>query len=484
MKTWKRAFLYLIRKKTRSILLVLILFVMAIFIVVGNAMRTSTMQQIDKIRRNLGTSFTVAADTQNESLYEEYVSDGENLGYIFSGKRLTPQLVGEIEKVEGIVDYEINKYTIVSTNLNLRGGTYENAEPHEYMDAETLDIYRHSTLAIFCGNGDMNVNFRTGAFSISDGRNILKEDRSSVIISEYLAKKNVLSVGDTIVLESKRGIFEINSENPGEVFGDPLEVKIVGIFSVNFEQEASVYTPESQYAENFLYIDQYTGAQLKQNESELFGEDDQYRAVTFFVENPEELESVMNQVMETIDLSGLKVSLDDSAYSASIKPLRQINTFAIILIICGSIGCAVIFYLILSLWIKGRIREIGILISVGVGKRKIIWQMMLECTAIATIALLIALISAVPIANLFFHAATELTTSQKNQESFTTEVELGEALPTITKISSEKVELSYETSVKDYIVLIVITYAITSLSVLAASVQILKVSPKTLLQSG
>lgn len=479
MKTWKRAGLYLIRKKARSILLILITFVMTTFIVAGNAMRTSANQQIEAIRQNLGSSFVVAADTQNESLYEEQY-DEEYSYSLFIGRTLSPELIEEIKNVKGIKDYEIKDYVIVWGDLSLREGLWAQVTEDEYHTKEELKTHRKKANAVICGDGEMNVNFRTGALSISEGRNLSAEDQSSIVISEYLAKKNNLSIGDTIQLETKRGIYE-PTDTPMETLGKPVRLKLIGIFSVNFGQEISMLTLEQEVADNMLFIDQKSGLQLKNNLKLLFPGEDSYSEVTFFVNDPKELESTMNKVKETVDLKGLKVSLDDSAYSASVKPLRQISIFSTVLMICGIGGFIVIFYMILSLWIKGRMHEIGILLSVGLRKAEIIWQMVLEGIVIVSFALILTIATAPYAVDLSFHAATAATAPNGRQLGYEVEMEYGEALPVITKVSSEKVKLTYDTAEKDYPILIVSTYAISSLSILMASIQIMKVSPKKLL---
>ena len=482
MNIWKRAGLYLIRKKYRSILLILLLFVMATLTVAGNSMRASAGQEIDMIRKNLGSSFVIAADTNNQSLYEEQ-HDQEYSYSIFTGKRITPQLVEEIISKEGVIDYEIKSSIKVWSNLRLREASWSDFTPIPEISEEQAKLWSESPNAIICGNGETNVNFRTGAFSIISGRNVLKDDQSAIVISEYLAEKNNLSVGDPVVLETKTGHYG-PSDNPFETLGNPVNVKIVGIFSVNFQQEVDMFTNESECAENFLFIDQYSGSILRNNLRELYPGENTYNEVTFFVDNPENLEAVLENVKAQVDLSGLNVSLDDSAYSASIKPLRQIEIFSTVLLVAGTIGCAVILYLILSLWIKTRIHEIGILLSIGINKRKIIGQMLLECATVVSLSLVLSIAAAPYAADLFFHIAEEATAPKEGQESYIVEKEYGNPLPSINKVSSEKVELISKISWTNYVVLIILAYAISSLSVLAASVQIMKISPKTLLQSG
>ena len=64
------------------------------------------------------------------------------------------------------------------------------------------------------------MNFRIGAFSIVKGRNILEDDKSAIVISEYLAEQNQVSVGDKVFLETKVGVFQ-PSDTPFETMGNP-----------------------------------------------------------------------------------------------------------------------------------------------------------------------------------------------------------------------------------------------------------------------
>ncbi len=47
-----------------------------------------------------------------------------------------------------------------------------------------------------CYNSDMHEYFRTGAFQLIEGRHIQPDDKYAVVISDVLAGRNGLSVGD------------------------------------------------------------------------------------------------------------------------------------------------------------------------------------------------------------------------------------------------------------------------------------------------
>lgn len=482
MKTWNRAILYLIRKKGRSILLIILIFIMASLILAGNALRMSAKKEIENIRKNLGSSFTVAADTNNSALYEER-TDKPYPYSVFVGATISPELLDNILDTEDIVDYDIDSYELAWTDLQLRPGLYADLTETPTSTEEEILLYRQTTEAVICANGEKNTNFRTGAFFISEGRNIVSEDKFVAVISEYAAEKNRITVGDTITLETNRGIFE-PCDDPFERWGVPVELEIIGIFAVNFEQETSYLTPEGHYADNLIFTDQTTGAQLKENR----GADqtqEPYGEVTFFVDDPENLENVMTQVKDSVDLTGLLISLDDTAYMASVRPLKQISIFAFILMFSGAFGCIIILCLILTLWIRGRTHEIGILLSIGIRKGKIITQIMIECMIITAISLVLTLGSARVMTNGFFNLAKKMTTPKTSEENYTLEVELGESVPTITKVSSgDPVNLEYNDSGQNMLFLVIVVCLISCGSVLLASVQIMKISPNRLLQSG
>lgn len=472
MKVWKRAGLYLIRKKSRSIILFLLLFVMANLIMVGNAMRRSADDEIERIRKKLGCSFVVAADTDNPLLYEERF-DEEYPYKVFIGRGVTRQLIKEILNVQGVIDYDIKDYKKIWTELDLRPGMWAELPENEHITEEEIAVWRHVTNAVICGNSEMNINFRTGAFSITEGRSLTESDSYSALVSEYFAEKNNLTVGDYITVETKTGFLKA-SKNPSETIGIPVKLEVAGIFSANFEQEASVFTPEYYYADNLLFVDQTAGLQLHRNQEILFPAQEAYDEATFFVNNPKRLEKVMKDVKQSTDLSELLIYLDDSAYSASIKPLKQISLFSCILVISGSVGAATALYFIFDLWMKSRIHEIKIYMSIGISRKELIRQLLLEGVIITSISLLASLSFAQTVTNGCFYLAVAMTEPEEEKEAYNVEISYEEALPRISKVSAETVKLSYDISVTDIIFLLTAAYGISCVSILTVSLQTIK----------
>ena len=93
----------------------------------------------------------------------------------------------------------------------------------------------------------------------------------------------------------------------------------------------------------------------------------------------------MNINWSNIDFEkNTKIFDDISTTVGSIKGIIQIITYSII------VGGCIVLSLILILWLRERIYEIGILLSIGIGKREIIGQFILELVFISIPSLFIS----------------------------------------------------------------------------------------------
>ena len=201
------------------------------------------------------------------------------------------------------------------------------------------------------------------------------------------------------------------------------------------------------------------------------------------MEDPQNLEAVMKRVKEQVDLSNLIVSLDDSAYQASVKPLRQIGIFARILLISGVLGCLAILGFLLKLWTGSRTHEIGILLSIGINRKKVLWQILLETMILASVSIILISVCAPFFTNAFFHASVEITAPDQKEEHYTIKTKRGEYLPTVSQVSIEEVNLTNTYTWAEAAWGIGLIYGCSLISALSASAKIMKFTPGILLQS-
>ncbi len=498
MNAIKRAILYLKRKKARALLLFSLLFLMSLTVLVGFSLKGSTERELERLRLSMASGFVLKADTDNE-MYQERTDFGNGASAThYAGPTVTDEMVKKICSLDGVEDYVVaGEAHEAWTDVTLRSGMYAtlNPDPNPNMDElipyteEYLTMRRHSVSVYPCRNGGRHKNFRTGAFSIADGRNLEEDDRFKAVVSDWLAEENGLSVGDTLTLETKEGNYDFTKE-PLKIWGESVEVEIVGLFHANFSQPASDMTLEQCYVENIIYADQDTYIRLQDNlkghaRYEDVGEYyDKHTEVEFLVSDPGQVDAIMEQVrnLEGIDMENMELEADSSAYEASAVPYRQVRFFSLLLLVLVLCGMGIVLYLLGRLWMQGRRREIGILRSVGIGKGEILWQMLAESFAVSFAAIALAVLLSGLAAEKCADAAERLAAPKEGQEAYVVK-EDQYFMPQITKTSSDEVLLDGAVSSGTIGFAALFVCGISGISVLLSFAKISGMETKRLLQS-
>ncbi len=218
----------------------------------------------------------------------------------------------------------------------------EDAKVVSIKQGVTLDSlpeeYKNVVSVVGTNNTSKHVLFRSGVFTLTSGKDIDSKDKNSILIHSDLAKKNHLKVGDTIVLNSHT-------------------YTIKGIFE---GKKHETYTGlSSDLSENTVFVD--------------------YQSLDTNIVTKLTIDSNdLKKVQSLYPSSEYVVSKDTKAYQSSLESIQsmkhmiQILSFSII--VCG----LVVLSLVLVLWLRDRIHEIGILLSIGKSKIEIIFQFVLE----------------------------------------------------------------------------------------------------------
>lgn len=483
LSVWKRAVLYLTRKKARSLFLFFYMLCMACFLFVSVFFKEGADKELARLRKTFATGFVLETDSENEA----YISQIELNGMMqktYTGPMITDQTIEEILGIGGVTDYTLSNCDEYAwTDLKLKQGLFSNTEPHGIHTEEELEVDRQGILAYPCRNGDRHMNFSTGALEISQGRNLKEGDTFKAVISEGLAERNGLSVGSSFVIATKEGMYR-PSKTPGRNWGKPMELEVAGIFHMNIFQQESPYTSEDGYLENNIYVDLGTYARLQEN---IYGNWDEitdsgYSEVTFFVEDPENLDSVMEEVKKRADTDGMLIYADNTSYQASAKPYSQIRTFAAALFWICVLGSSAILFLLMKMWVQGRRREVGILLSIGMKKGKIIGQMLLECFILSALAVSLSVLLSGTLAGVSSRAVEKMTDKGEQKEPYRLTME-SKLYPVVELNAAEKAKLPDEVTFGMLLLLVCFVNGISVGSTFLASIQVLEIEPGNLLQS-
>lgn len=400
MNELERAFLYIKRKKTNIIVLV-ILIILILTALLSIAIFQGSKEAQKNIRQSLGASFKMTAIINEDPVYRE-VTTLPNGGTItsYKGPLIDDQMIQKIMGHKGVVNYSVdNNWTpMYIEDISLFPGLYANTIQRANTDpryAEDLTedekkvkIIRANTTSLYgCTDSSLQHYFLTGSFELCAGRKINNQDSGVVLISDKLAEKNDIELGDTINVEMRECLYLYDGASDKNL-GQPLDLEVIGLFHVNSSQSVNQYTAESEIADNMMFISQSDIKTL----NEYGGYNTEYDEVTFFVQDPKQLKSIISNVEKDndIDWDNFYIEEDDTLYGDAIKPLKNMNIFLAGLVIATFIITFITFYIILTIRVKDRKHEIGIYLSIGIAKKKIVLQLLLECTIIMSAAYIVA----------------------------------------------------------------------------------------------
>ena len=214
-------------------------------------------------------------------------------------------------------------------------------------------------------NTKRNILFSSGVFTIKEGKNIGENDKNSIIVHEELAKQNNLKLGDEVDLEL------LDIEKSGKTKSHKF--KIIGIFS---GKKQETYTGlSSDFSENMVFVD-YSTSQEILNKSE---NNKIANKILMYSSSAESTDLALNKLKELkIDESKYFVEKDSNAFEESLESVSGIKHIIKIMTYSIMLGGMVVLSLVLILWLRERIYEIGIFLSIGISKLQIIMQFIFE----------------------------------------------------------------------------------------------------------
>ncbi len=364
-----RAVLYTVRKWKKTLLVFALLLAIMILVLSGLAIADAQEEQSAELRGTTGVSFTVSRNTATGGW------GSGNGGSYSTQEYLTPDMMEQIASVDGIKAYNASIRTILCLS-NTKGQWLEQLEPtgHALVDCQ---FYSYG-----CFNSEYHSLFLSGALVLCDGKAVDMSDDNEIVISKEIADKHGLKVGDTI-----------QAVNTPLSDDQTMELEIVGVFEVvadktderNNFNEASYY----DYANN-AFVSEAAMKGLLENYADVG-----YASADFFVSDPEQLEVIIHQVqsINSINWNNFLVTANDEVYERVSNSISDTSTLITTLVIITTVISMVLIILILSISIRSRKHEIGILLATGIGKTVILLQYVLEIFLVAIAAFPLAYLS-------------------------------------------------------------------------------------------
>ncbi len=366
----KRSLLYLFRKWKISILLLLILFMVVTLTLSGIAVLNAEEQKTEEFKEATGTSFSIERNYGSGGMG----TDEKGNTYLKSDA-ITEDMIKEIGGIEGISGYNA---TVESISCVLKDGKYI---PHSKDDLVGWDEVDSHTMSITNINSKYSNYFISNIFELVEGEHITQDTENSIIVSDAYAKKNNLKIGDTLTV--------VNDPQNDDPF---VDVKIIGIFrvvtdAVDDSDGKKIYDLAAYFEYNdYVFLSNDLSNKLYVNYDD--SGNGVYDVVDFYVSNPENLDSIIQEVKSIKDINwkNFNIYTDDEVYQNTEESVDNSSTLIISLIVIAIIVSISIISIIVFMSIKERRREIGILLSIGKSKVIIMFQFIIEMMIIAGIA--------------------------------------------------------------------------------------------------
>lgn len=487
----KRGFLGITRKKGKSFILLAVIFILGNLISGAISISQATGNVETSIKERLGAAATIDIDQKKiNSLSESELMEVEF-------EDIDIDLIKEIGELSYVKYYDYNMST--------------------YMGSESIEAYYGEDMGedsdenIFIGGPSMDfelkginyapvLDFEEQKAKLVDGR-VFTEDEiadgtSVAIISKKLAENNNLHVGDTFTLDN--AIYDYNDEGEEELLASrDVVLEIIGVFEsqsikedqddssdngmmdfMDFDYQNTIYvsneivSTENKYQmEEYMKMDEEYAAMMEGEEQESFD----YYEPMFVLNSPEDSEAFEEEVAPLLpDLYTVNSATDQ--YNDIAGPVESMSKLAKYVLIAAVIATVLITGLVVLLFLRDRKHELGIYLSLGERRGRVVGQILIEVMVVAFIGITLSLFSG----NLLAGQVSDAMMKADTNESFDDMMYFNEFQ---TDLTTEDVLDSYEVSLNSTYILVF--YGIGLLTILISTiiplVYIVRLNPKKIL---
>lgn len=508
----KRTFRALRSEVKQSLSVMVVFFSMLILASGAISVRQAIINTDVNLRRQLPAIATIHLDEEAFLQFREEASDWVDVD-LLTGNMIRD--IGSLPQVRAY-DYTAWGYDFFSESISRPFLTEmylsnhpESAVPNDFHSLRA----RGALVEQFILRGTQNsepLDVKAGLIQLVQGRLFeeweIAQGASVALVSDEFLNENQLQLGDFLNMEHRifpepsAGSLDIvdwyQPENqllatnfPLEIIGvfhyEPAEVMEMHDFFQYTEIINRIYVPNRLVESTFplygkvLFSDDLEARQFLEEVESLL----QYENLVFLLHDPLLMDDFKDEVMEILPdfwmVSDLSNVYGDIA--AAMISLNQIADG----LLWGSLGASIIMVGLLSVFfLKGRKREMGIYLALGLGKFRLISQYLLEILLLGIIALGLSLGTGHLLASqISIHHLRHYLAASPEEEYFRIQAGTPESLGFRFEMSQEEMLASFDTSINRSSVLIFITISLGTilLSAIVPIIWVLKLKPKDIL---
>ncbi|MGV3011688.1 ABC transporter permease [Streptococcus thoraltensis] len=451
MSFFTRAIYYLHRKKAKTIINFLLFSTVASFLVAMLSLSASVSGAIVK-KHHLTQTLTLTPSNI-------FVGDGHGSGEL-PEKAL--QKIASYPEVENFVP-SVSSYANLEDAKLVPIGTAEG------------DYRREELAAIITVEGISNSHkdnrFQTGMLKLKSGRHIKANDHHKILVHKDFAKHNNLKVGDYLTL----------GRDPLRYIGKdktPLKVEIIGIFSGKTFNRPNF---NDELVSNTLLSDTSLA-------SDLFGftkGKTLYSEATYSLKKSAKVKAFITKVkqnVEDVNWQNYQLTEQNPALKSYNRSIGLLQKTVKRLVVVTMIASGVLLILLLIFNIYNRLRECGVLLALGKSKLDIISQYIVENILLAIPSFVVASLIGKTLGQWLANRTVDSVTRTVREEVMKQLGGYSLGADSQTDLIMQTVKhFQVNLSAKELISMVVISGGLIILGILAASVPIMLLKPKDIL---
>jgi len=529
-----RAFKNVTRKYSKSILLILTFFLIGNLVIVGLGVSNASNSAKILTRKKMRAVVTYKVDYEKVWAYMDSIEDEDERQKFYEDyPRVKLEDVKEfiaderVKTANALASYmwysdENNSLDYVHLN-NKREEQESDSSEQCYMDetgASVCETYKEPYFMIRCNMFPGMIEFEDGGYKIKEGRfytqDEIDEGAPVAVISENLALTNGLNVGDTITLANNYP--NLNTQRMG-ITSEEMEYsfEIIGIYthnspltpdSSNFEWASAYMNPDnmifmpttSAYLATLAYDQKNFDYYAKTNPEEEYYQNEENRPseenmmkninienATLLLNDPLDVDKFVEDYKGDVS-QFTSLDANNEEFKKLAKPLDTLSMYANFIVWLVVINAVVIISLVTALTLKTREYEIGVLLSIGASKIKVIAQFFIELALVAIIGFSLAVISGSLISKKVGARVLEyqIATSDLNEEEgYDYDYFDPWSADYTTEISLDDLVAEYEVTISPLIIaeIYIMGLGIVLISVIIPSFMIMRYNPKKILMN-
>lgn len=484
MNLLKRAILSILGRPSKSIILLITIFILGNVLAGAYLISSSTVNLENNIKSRIGSIVTIRYSFDDpEGNGQNQKSEDANLLY----SKIT-SILDEAKSLDHVENVDYRTWA----NLNFFDTLDINTS--EYCDATAIGEKCHSVTYGGAGSSDF-YELKNKSIILKEGRTFSAEEindgASVIMIPDTL---NAFKVGDKITYQALAA--QIYYGDEGKTYTEEFErtakdLEVIGIFekkdiiekhnaltkSINLKSHVFMpsqlinnvrldleksYFLEKPDSIHDLYI--YTG---------IIGLD----RVGLYVDSVDSIDSVSNELKQIISQKGLSSELTvESSLSDFAKimgPVYNLNSLGNIILYSSIVASVIIIGLLVLLSLRERKHELGVFMALGETGYKVVGQVLIEVLLIALISISGSMFSG--------HKIAQIMSDQMVQLQNVSDKELGTYLG--SEFSQQDVIDEYKVviSTTDARDIYLITLFSVALSTIIPTIYIIRLNPKKIL---